>query len=572
MNNIEVAHFLSQIADILEITGANQFRVIAYRRSSQVIETLSKDINQIYQQNALEQIPGVGKGIADIIKDLIETGKCKELEKLKKRIPLSVLEFLKIEGLGPKKVKLFYQKFGVKTIPQLGRLVKSHKLLKLKGWKEKSEENILRGLALYKRFSRRFTLGEAYFLSQDILKRLKQSKFVDWVEVCGSIRRAKEIVGDLDILVTSKTPQKAIDFFTQLPMVQKVLAKGPTKANVVIKDGPEADLRVVKPESLGAALHYFTGSKAHNIRIRRLGMEKGLRINEYGIYKVKGLIRVGGRREEEVFKAVGLSWIPPEIREDEGEIEAAKQDKLPKLINLKQIQGDLHIHTDWSDGTDSILQIAEAARKRGYKYIAITDHASPIGVTNGLDSKNILDYIKDIKRVNQKMKGIRILAGAEVDIQKNGQLYLPDKILKKLDLVIGAVHSGFHLPKNEMTQKIIKALKNPYLHILAHPTGRLINKREPYEVDMEEILKTAKNTGTIMEVNSFWTRLDLNANQSRLAKIRGVKIAISTDAHRANQLGMLQFGVATARRGWIEKEDVVNALPLEKLLRVLRNK
>lgn len=579
MDNIEIAQILSQIADILEIIDANQFRVIAYRRAAQIIETLTEDIHQIYQQNALEQIPGVGKGIAEKIKELIETGECKGFEKLKKKIPLSVLKLLNVEGLGPKKIKLFYKKYGVKTIPQLEKLAKSHKLLKLKGWGQKSEKNILRGITLYKKFSQRFTLGEAYFLSQDILKQLKQSKLVNQTEVCGSVRRAKETIGDLDILATSEVPQKAIDFFTQLPMVRKVLAKGLTKANVIIKRGPETDLRVVKPGSFGAALHYFTGSKAHNIRIRRLGMEKGLRINEYGVYKirnqksgVKKLIKIGGEKEKDIFEAVGLPWIPPEIRENEGEIEAAKQNKLPKLVNLKQIQGDLHLHTNWSDGSDSILQMAEAAKKRGYKYIAITDHASPIKVTNGLNSERIVNYVRAIKQINQKIAGIKVLSGIEVDIQKNGQLYLPDNVLKKLDLVIAAIHSGFHLPKNEMTQRIIQAIKNPYVHILAHPTGRLINKREPYELDMEKILKIARQTNIIMEMNASWTRLDLNATQARLTKNKGVKMVISTDAHSANRLTMMQFGVATARRGWLEKGDIINTLPLEGLLKVLKRR
>ncbi len=570
MDNLKIAQTLRQIADILEITNANQFKVIAYRRSAQTIENLNKDISQIYQQNKLEQIPGVGKGIAEKIKELIETGKCKTLQRLEKKIPAGVLNLLNVEGLGPKKVGLFYIKYRVKTIGQLEKLAKSHRLLKLKGWGEKSEKNILRGISLYKKFRQRFALGEVYFLFQNISDELKRSKLINRIQICGSARRAKEIVGDLDILVTSKFPQKAIDFFVQLPLIQKILAKGPTKANVIIKNGLEIDLRVVKPESFGAALHYFTGSKSHNIHIRRLGMERGLRINEYGVYKTKGLVRIGGEKEKEVFKAIGLPWIPPEIREDEGEIEAGAQNKLPKLVNLRQIKGDLHLHTNWSDGSDSILAMAVAAKKEGYEYIAITDHASPIAVTNGLNNQRIGEYLKAIKQVRKKIKGLKIFSGVEVDIKRNGELYLPDEILKKLDLVIISIHSGFHLSRKEMTQRIIRAIKNPYTCILAHPTGRLINKRESYKCDLEEILETAKQKEILLEINAFWARLDLNAPQARLARNKGIKMVISTDAHRTESLAMMQFGVATARRGWLKKQDIANTLPFDKLSKLLK--
>ena len=569
MDNIEIAQILNEVADILDIQEANKFRAGAYRRAAQVIEAMPEDINEIYRENKLEEIPGVGESIAEKIKELIEKGKSKEIEKIKAKVPEGLSQLMEIEGLGPKRVKFLYQKFRVDSIGKLKKLIESHKLLKYKGWGEKSEANILRGIELYKRFSQRFLLGKVYFLSQDILAKLRGSAHIERVEICGSIRRRKETIGDLDILAISKKPSQAIDFFCNLPIVGQVLARGSTKANVVLRHGPEADLRVVKPESFGAAMHYFTGSKAHNIHIRRMGMEKGLRINEYGVFRKRGkkLIRIGGKTEEEVFKAVGLPWIPPEIREDEGEIEAAQTNKLPKLVKLGDIKGDLHVHTNWSDGEHSILEMAESAKKKEYEYIAITDHGSPMGIVHGLSPKRVMDQIKAVRAADKKIHGIKILTGIEVDILPDGRLYFPDKILEKLDIVVAGVHSSFRQSEKLMTARIARAIKNPNVDIIAHPTGRILNEREPYEMDMEEIIKLARETNTILEINAFWNRLDLNAVNARLAKMSKVKIAISTDAHNIMGLDIMRFGVDTARRGWLEKKDVINAWPLKKMLK-----
>jgi DNA polymerase (family 10) len=574
MDNIEIAQIFNEIADILEIKGENKFRVGAYRRAAQVIEALPKDINEIYKENKLEEIPGIGKSLADHIKELIETGKCKKFERIKKNFPLSLIELMKIENLGPKRIKFLYQKYKVENLTQLIEVLNSGKLLKEKGWGEKTIQNILKGIELYQKFSQRFLLGKVYFLAQGIVEKLKKFPEIDKVELCGSIRRMKETIGDLDILVTAKNPKKVIDFFCSLDEVKEVRAKGSTKANVLLKRGPEADLRVVKPESFGAALHYFTGSKAHNIAIRKMGVERGLRINEYGVFKKVGnkFKLIGGEKEEDVFKAVGLPWIPPEIRENTGEIEAALKNQLPKLINLKDLKGDLHVHSNWSDGADSILEIAEAAKKRGYEYIAITDHTPTVGITGGLTIDRVLEQIKEIKKINEKIKGIKVLSGIEVDIRKDGSLDLPDEILKKLDVVVASVHTSFRQPKDVMTKRIIKAMQNPYVNIIAHPTGRIINEREPYELDLEAIMKEAKKTGTILELNSFWNRLDLNDVNCRLAKSFNVKIAISTDAHNIMELEIIRFGIATARRGWLEKDDVVNTLPVSQLLKILKSK
>lgn len=572
MDNIEIAKSFNQVADMLEIKGANQFRIGAYRRAAQVIEAMPKDINEIYREGKLEEIPGIGENLAQHIKELIKTGKCREFDNLKKKVPAGLVELMNIEGLGPKRVKFLYQKFGVKNIIQLEKLLAGHRLLKFKGWGEKSEQNIVRGIQMYRQFSKRFLLGKIYFLAQGIVNKLRENPEINQVELCGSIRRMKETIGDLDILATAKNPKKAIDYFCNLPEVKEVRAKGPTKANVLLRRGPEADLRVVKPESFGAAVHYFTGSKSHNIAIRRMGMERGLRINEYGVYKkLNGKLKhIGGRTEEEIFKEVGLPWMPPEIRENTGEIEAALKNRLPKLITLKDIRGDLHLHSDWSDGASSILEMAEAAKKFGYHYLAITDHTPTVGITHGLTPARVLKQIKEINKINKKIRGIKILSGIEVDIRKDGNLDLPDEILEKLDLVVASVHTAFRQPKETMTKRIITAMRNKNIDIIGHPTGRIINEREPYELDIESIMKEARRNNTVLELNSFWNRLDLNDVNCRMAKEFGVKIAISTDAHNVMELDIIRFGVATARRGWLEKKDVVNTLPLEKLLKVLK--
>jgi len=578
MDNLEVAKILNQIADLMDIKGENKFKIGAYRKAARSIEESTENINEIYLKDNLKEIPGVGESIAEDIKELIEKGKCQRLENLKEKIPAKLSDLMNIEGLGPKKVAFLYKKFKVTTVPQLEKLIISHKLKKLFGWGEKSEENILEGIKLYKRFKERFPLGQIYPYAQALKEKLKKSPFLKQIEICGSFRRRKETIGDLDVLIASKNPKKMIDFFINLPEIQKINAKGTTKVNVLLKYGAqhqgglEADLRVVKPESFGAALHYFTGSKSHNIQIRKMGVERGLRINEYGVFKVspQKLIKIGGEKEEDIFKAVGLPFIPPEIRENEGEIEAAQKNNLPKLIKEKDIKGDLHVHSNWSDGENSILEIAQACQKIGHQYVAITDHSSPLGIVNGLDSDRILKQIKTIKEINKKFRNFYILSGIEVDINKDGSLFLPNKILEKIDLVIAGIHSSFRLSKEQMTKRVIRAMQNFNIDILAHPTGRLINEREPYEIDISAIIKEAKKTKTILEINAFWSRLDLDALNVRKAKENGVKLAISTDSHSLKHLDFMTFGVDTARRGWIEKKDVVNTLSLNELLKFLK--
>jgi DNA polymerase (family 10) len=564
MENIEIAKLFNQVADILEIQEENPFRIRAYRKAAQVIESLPQPLAEITN---LEEIPGIGKGMAEKIKELLDKGESKEIERLKKRIPQGVLELMQIEGLGPKTVKFLYQKFRIKSIPQLEKLVKAHKLEGLKGFGRKTEENILRGIELYRGQSGRFLLGKVYLQAQIIKGELEKLKEVNQIELAGSVRRMKETIGDLDILITSKNPEKVMDFFTRLPQVREIEAKGRTKSTVILKTGLEADLRVVEPKSFGAALHYFTGSKAHNIRIRKKAQEKNLKINEYGVFKKskKNWTWISGRTEEEIFKAVNLPWIPPELREDRGEIEAAEKRSLPKLVELDDLKGDLHVHTNWSDGLHSILEMAEEAKKAGYQYLAIADHTKTVGITHGLDEKRLLSQIKEIEKLNKQLKNFRILSGVEVDIRADGKLDLPDKILAKLDLVIGAIHTGFRQDEEKMTKRIISALRNPHLDIIAHPTGRIIGKRPPYALDLEKIMKEAKILGKALEINAFWNRLDLNDIHCRMAKEFGIKLSLGSDAHNKMELSTIKFGLATARRGWLEAKDLINTLSLEEL-------
>jgi len=577
MDNIEIAKIFNETADILEIKNANPFRVVAYRRAAQVIEALPQSISEIYQASQLTDIPGIGEGLSQHLKDLITKGKSKDLEKIKQGVPSGLIQLMKISNLGPKRVRFLYKKFKVTSLLGLKKLLASHKLLKEKGWGEKSEQNIQEGLRLFEKFSQRLPLGMVDGLVQNILTELKNNPLIKQAEICGSFRRSKETVGDLDFLATAHNPAAAIDFFCHLPEVKTILAKGPTKANVLLFRGLEADLRVVKPESFGAALHYFTGSKAHNIAVRKMGMEKGLKINEYGVYKIKNqkskiksLRKISGKEEMDIFKAVGLPWIPPEIREDMGEIKAAQKNNLPHLICQKDIKGDLHIHSNWSDGSATILKMAQAAKKMGYEYLAITDHTPTIGITHGLTVSRVLKQLQEIKKVNQLLKGIKVLSGIEVDIKKDGSLDLPNKILVKLDLVVASIHTSFRLPKNEMTKRMIRAISNPYVDIIGHPTAREINHREPIDLDLEDVFKEAKKNKTVFEINSFWNRLDLNDVNTRLAKDFGVKLAISTDAHNIPELNNMKFGLAMARRGWLEKKDVVNTLSLNQLLKTLK--
>jgi len=577
MTNQEIATILVHISEILDIQGENPFKIRAYIKASQTIENLTYQLSSLEDKGKIKGLPGIGEGIAKKLKELLETGTLKYYEDLKKSEYAPLTEFLKIPGVGPKHAKLVYDELGIKTTEQLRKAAEKGLLRELPGLGEKVEQNIVQGIQQVQKYKERLPLAFIYPRAQDILNELKKVKEIKikQITLAGSLRRMRETIADADILVASGKSKPVMDAFVNLPQTAKVVAKGSTKSSIVTKDGFQVDLRVVKPESFGAAQHYFTGSKAHNIRIRSLGVEKGLKINEYGVFhKDKS---IAGRTEEQVFKSVGLSFIPPELREDQGEIEAALQKQLPHLIELKDLKGDLHVHTDWTDGNNSIEEMAKAAQKRGYKYIAICDHSPTIGITNGLTPQRLKKQMEEIDKLNEKMaqrkggKNFRILKGIEVDIRSNGQLDLEDDILKELDIVVAAVHTKFSQPKDEMTRRIVKAIENPHVDIIAHPTGRLIGKREPYQVDMDKLMDACKAWGKVLELNAYPERLDLSDLNCRKAKEKGVKIAISTDAHRKNHLDWISFGIATAKRGWIEPEDVINTLPLSKFLKWLKH-
>ena len=572
MKNLELSRMFEQIARILKIKGENPFKIRAYEKITLVLENLPIDIETIYQQGGLNNIPGVGEGIAKKIEEFLTTGKLEYYEKLKETIPDGVVKLIDILEVGPKTAKLLYEELGVDNIEKLEKAVRQHQIKDLPGMGEKSETNILRGIELYKRRKERVLLGTALPLAEEIVENLRQLKETDKINFAGSLRRKKETIGDIDILVTSQKPEKIMKTFTSLPQVREILAEGPTKSSVITKKDIHVDVRVVEPISFGAALQYFTGSKAHNIKLRELAVKRGLKINEYGVFDSETGQRITGEKEEEVYKILNLPFVPPELREDRGEIEAAQENKLPELIEYSQIEGDLHMHTKWSDGAHTIKQMAEAAKKRGYKYIAITDHSQSLKFAGGLIEERLKEQIELIKKLNQELKDFTILSGIEVDIKSDGSLDFSDEILSKLDVVIAAIHSGFKQESKIITGRIIKAMQNKLVNIIAHPTGRLIGYREAYQVDINKIMDVAADTGTILEINAYPERLDLNDVYCRMAKDRGVQLAIETDAHSIDGLEFMNLGVDVARRGWLEEKDVINTLPLDKLLKRLKNR
>lgn len=575
MINLDMARIFDEIADILEVRGENQFRIRAYRRAARTIETLTQDLKVIAERGGvseLKKIPGVGEGIAKKMVEIAKTGDCKKHVDLMREVPPGLLELLAIPRVGPKTIAKVHEELGINSIEELEESAKSHELEGLPGLGAKVEENILKGIEQYRRYKGRALLSKALPYAESIVNELKKLDAVERITIAGSLRRMRETIGDIDILVASKRPKEVMDAFTSLDGIEDVIGKGETKSSVTIK-GINADLRVVDAVSFGAAAHYFTGSKHHNIRIRELGVKNGLKINEYGIFS--GDERIGGENEEDVFESVGLAYIPPELREDRGEVEAAKENGIPKLVEASDIKGDLHVHTKWSDGKNSIEAMAETAISLGYAYIAVADHSPAVGIAGGMKEEKIAKRQDEIEKVNKRFEdegvNFRVLSSAEVDIKSDFSMDFPDEILKKLDVVVGAVHTKFTQDRNTMTKRIVAAMENPNVDIIAHPSGRILGKRDPYEVDMEELMEAAKDTETILELNSFPDRLDLNDIHCKMAKDYGVLVAISTDAHDAMQMGaVIKYGVATARRGWLEAKDVVNTRGLEEVMKVVK--
>ncbi len=568
MKNLEVSAIFREITKILEIKGDNPFRIRAYERAAQNIEGLTEDIEVFIRDARLMDIPGIGKDLANKIKEYVQTGKIKAYEDLKKSIPRGLLDLLNIPSVGPKTAKLLYEKLKIKNILDLERAIKKNKLQGIFGIKEQTIRNISKGIELLKRDRDRMTLAQATQAADEFISALKKLSEVKRITAAGSLRRQKETVRDIDILMISQRPQKIMEVFTGLPNVGAVLAKGETKSSVRTKDDVQVDCRVEEEKSFGAALLYFTGSKNFNIKLRPLAIKKGLKINEYGVFRKNRF--VCGGTEEEIFKILGMAYVEPELREDNGEIELAQKFQLPSLIEVKDIKGDLHVHSKWSDGGNSIKEIAEAARKRGYSYIAITDHSESLKVAGGLGIADLKKKRLEIDKINSKLKDFRVLYGAEVDIDSYGKLDYKDEILKEFDVVVAAIHAGFKQSKSQLTKRLVRACQNKYAHIIAHPTGRLWGTRDAYGIDIDEVLKTARDTNTYLEINAFPQRLDLNDMNCRRAKEIGARLAIDTDAHTTEQLVTMKLGVSVARRGWLSKEDVINTLTLEELLKALK--
>ncbi len=575
VQNTDVARVLREIALFLEMQEV-PFKPRAYEKAAVSVESMTKPLVELYREGgvrAVEEIPGVGISIAGKIEELLRTGKVAYHEELKKKVPVDIKSFAEIEGMGPKTILKLYKELTIRNRDELEVAVRQGKLREVRGFGRRIEENILKGIEFQKTSIGRFSLGMVMPLARELEMRLRDCKEVERCVVAGSVRRRKETVGDIDILATAEKPKEVMDFFVSMPSVAQVHAHGATKSSVRLAWGLDADLRVVPAESYGAALNYFTGSKDHNVALRQLALKKKWKLNEYGLWRmVRGKEQmVAGKSEEELYAAFGMDYIEPELRENTGEVEAAAAHTLPKLIEYGALQGDLQMHSTWTDGRNSIEEMARGAAARGLKYIAITDHTKRLAMMHGLDEKRIKAQWKEIDAVNKKLGDvIRVLKGTECDILKDGSLDLPDSILKQLDVVGVSVHSYFNLPEEEQTARIIRAIRNPHVDILFHPTGRIVGRRAPYAVDMAKVIRTAKDAGTVLEVDSF-ERLDLSADHVRQCVDAGVKLSIDSDAHAPSHFAFLEDGIAQARRGWAEKGDIINAWPLEKMLKLLKS-
>jgi DNA polymerase (family 10) len=564
VRNADIAAAFEQIADLLELQNANPFRVRAYRNAARIVGELKLDLAAaIGSGRPLPKLPGIGTDLEAKIREFATTGAIGALERLKKEVPAGVAELLKLPGLGPKRVRALYEELHVHTLPQLLRAARDGRIRSLPGFGAKTEQRIAEAIERQLAQVKRFKLAIAAQYADALLAYLKQAPGVAEVAAAGSLRRAKETVGDIDLLATAPDGAAVCRYFTQYPDVAEVLQSGETRASVVLKSGLQVDLRVVPQQSYGAALMYFTGSKAHNIRLRNLAADQGLKLNEYGLFKDRRAI--AGATEEDVYSALGLPWIPPELREDRGEIEAAKRRALPQLVERDDLRGDLHAHTKWSDGTATIEEMAQAARAHGLAYLAISEHSRRLTVAHGLDPVRLAKQRAEIEGIDAKLDGVRLLTGIEVDVLEDGALDLPDAALAPLDVVIAAVHSKFDLPRAKQTARILAALDNPHVKILAHPLGRLIDQREPYDVDMLAVIRKCRARGVALEVNAHPQRLDLTDLACRMAKDEGARVAINSDAHSVHEFDNLVYGVGQARRGWLEKADVLNTRPLDEV-------
>ena len=556
MKNKELSKIFAEIADALEFKSDDRFKIIAYRKVSRVLDDLTDDVGVLAKGGKLREIPGIGEGIAKKVEEYLATGSMKKHEEALSGIPKDLLNLLKIQNLGPKTLALAHRKLGVKNLKDLKRVIDDGSLVSLFRMGRQRVDNIKKGIEIFVQGRERIPIHEAVEVSDEILHYLKTCPKIRKVAPAGSLRRMKETVGDIDILATGKEGEAIIDFFTRYPEAHRILASGKTKGSIVVRTGREArqvDLRIVPSDSYGAALQYFTGSKAHNIRLRGMAKEKGLKISEYGVFKDDK--KIAGKSEEETYKAIGLPYIPPELREDRGEVEAALEGKLPKLVKLSDIKGDLHIHSTYSDGHSTIQKIAQHAKSLGYEYVAICDHSKSVKYAGGLTEAMLRKQMEEIEKLNEEIEGIKILKGIEVDILGDGTMDLGHELLEQLDLVVAAIHTGF---KKNVTGRLVKAVENPCVDIIAHPTGRLISKREGYDVDIHKVMEKAAESNKVLELNAYPDRLDLDDQQLHKAKDMGIKISIGTDAHSVADMRWMRFGVGIARRGWLEKGDIVN--------------
>jgi len=565
VKNREVAAVLYEMAELLELQAENRFKIIAYSKAARAIESLQEDIVKVCQEGRLEAIPGVGKAIAAKVEEYLQTGQIQAHQELLAKTPPGLAQLLQISGLGPKTIAMLHEKLGVSSLDDLEAAAREHRIRRLPRMGPTREGNILRAIERYKKRSTRILYSAAEPAVQQIMSYLQGLEGIEHITAAGSFRRAKETVGDIDILATASRPEEIVAAFVRMPLVEEVLARGPTKASVVVRDTIQVDLRIVEHRSFGTVLQYFTGSKEHNVRLRQIALDRGYSLSEYSLTRLSDGRELFFDREEDVYSALGLAYIPPEMREDRGEIEAAMNGRLPELVAVGDIRGDLHVHSNWSDGRASLLDLARAARGLGYEYIAVCDHSPSVGIAGGLSPERLMQKMQAVDAANEELEGITILMGAEVDIKADGKLDYPDDLLAECDVVVASVHMAQQQSERALTGRLVSAIENENVDIIAHPTGRIIGQREPYDIDLQAVFEAAARTGTAMEINAYPTRLDLSDVNAKAAKEAGVKMAINSDAHDIEQLTTMKYGVNVGRRAWLESHDLLNAMPLSDL-------
>ena len=572
VKNREIAAILYEMAELLELHAENRFKIVAYSRAARAIESLKEDIVQVCREKRLQSIPGVGKAIAQKVEEYLRTGRIQSHQELLAQTPSGQAELLKISGLGPKTINMLHEKLNISNLDDLEKAATEHSIRRLPRMGETREKNILRSIERYKKRSQRILYSTAEPIVNEILTYLGGIAGLEHITAAGSFRRGKETVGDIDILATATSPEEVVASFVCMPMVEEVLANGPTKASVIVQETIQVDLRIVEHRSYGTVLQYFTGSKDHNVRMRQLALGRGYSLSEYSLTRLADSQDLFYETEEEVYGALGLQYIPPEMREENGEIEAALQGRLPSIVELKDLRGDLHVHSSWSDGRASVQEMAEAALVLGYEYIAICDHSPSIGIAGGLVPEKLEQKIEAVAAANEALEGITILVGTEVDIKADGALDYPDELLARCNVVVASVHMGQQQTERAITGRLISAIENKNVDIIGHPTGRIINQREPYDLDLQAVLEAAARTGTALEINAYPGRLDLNDINARAAKDMGVRMSINTDAHDPKMLLNMKYGVNVARRAWLEKKDLLNAMSLHELMNTLKSR